>query len=141
MAPTPRPCFGQRHPRHQLLDSHGREGGHQVNGITVIIPTYNRPSNLGQCLNALSQVNGEGLVVEVIVVNDGGCPLDAQGLDAVLPGVVILEQANTGPAGAPATPVSPPPASHIWPSRTTIACLNQSGCRTCRRPWCATRQP
>lgn len=92
-----------------------------MNGITVIIPTYNRPSNLGQCLNALSQVNGEGLVVEVIVVNDGGCPLDAQGLDAVLPGVVILEQANTGPAGARNTGIAA--ASQPYLAFTDDDCL------------------
>ena len=45
-----------------------------------------------------------GLAVEVIVVNDGDCPLDGQRLSAMLPGLVIIAQDKRGPSGARAQP-------------------------------------
>lgn len=41
-----------------------------------MIPTYNRPDLLERCLQSLGAMEHPGLAVDVIVVNDGGCPLD-----------------------------------------------------------------
>jgi len=41
--------------------------------ISVIIPTYNRPQRITECLSALAALNFSPEQFEVIVVDDGGC--------------------------------------------------------------------
>jgi len=45
--------------------------------ISVIIPTYNRPVSLEKCLDALVNQTVDSSAWEVVVVNDGGEPLDS----------------------------------------------------------------
>jgi glycosyltransferase involved in cell wall biosynthesis len=46
--------------------------------VSVIVPTLNRPVELGQALATITAQQGVGLAeVEVIVVNDGGAPTEA----------------------------------------------------------------
>lgn len=71
-----------------------------ITGISVIVPTHNRQQTLRRCLQSLAVVKHDGLSIEVIVVNDGGAPLDVLDLQNLCPGIVLLEQAQTGPAGA-----------------------------------------
>lgn len=69
--------------------------------FSVIIPTYERPAELTACLDSLSRLDYPRDLFEVIVVNDGGRPLDA----AVAPflaqlDVTLVAQSNSGPAAA-----------------------------------------
>lgn len=70
--------------------------------FSIIIPTYNRPERLRECLLALSQLNYSRDRFEVIVVDDGSeTPL----ADVIAPFEVqfkltLLRQANAGPAQA-----------------------------------------
>lgn len=52
----------------------------------------------------MKRVNRDGIepdvILDVIVVNDGGPVLDQGLLINLLPGVIVMEQANTGPAGS-----------------------------------------
>lgn len=69
--------------------------------FSIVIPTYNRPAQLADCLTAISEQSYHRQGFEVIVVNDGGVPLDdvierfKQHLE-----IVLIEQQNTGPAQA-----------------------------------------
>jgi glycosyltransferase involved in cell wall biosynthesis len=46
--------------------------------VSVVVPTLNRPVELGQALASITAQQGVGLAeVEVIVVNDGGTPVEA----------------------------------------------------------------
>jgi GT2 family glycosyltransferase len=70
--------------------------------VSVIIPTFNRPSQLGACLAALERSTYPKPSLEVIVVDDGGDhdldPLIAEvGQDL---SVRVLVQSNGGPASA-----------------------------------------
>lgn len=64
---------------------------------TVIIPTYNRPERLRDCLDALMQSTTAPL--EVVVVDDGG-DVDLAPIVAPFPAVRLVRQANAGPAAA-----------------------------------------
>ncbi len=70
--------------------------------ISIVIPTYNRPEQLRQCLVACAALDYPSDRFEVIVVDDGG----AVRLDEIVRGVSttiavrLLRQENTGPAGA-----------------------------------------
>ncbi|MFM9110220.1 MAG: glycosyltransferase family 2 protein [Prochlorococcaceae cyanobacterium] len=96
-----------------------------MNGISVIVPTHNRPGPLERCLQALSAMEQQGLTLEVIIVNDGGSPLDARRLEALLPGLVIIEQGNTGPAGARNAGIAA--AGHPHLAFTDDDCLPEPG--------------
>lgn len=70
--------------------------------FTIIIPTYNRPECLQQCLQSLTQLNYPTGQFEVIVVDDGGpTPLDKviATVEHSL-NVRLLRQSNSGPAKA-----------------------------------------
>jgi len=60
--------------------------------VSIIIPTYNRPDELAQCLSAIARLDYPSY--EVIVVDDGG----RVDLDAVLTdyNVSLLQQENSG---------------------------------------------
>jgi glycosyltransferase involved in cell wall biosynthesis len=68
--------------------------------FSVIVPTYNRPAQLGLCLQAISRLEYDPDGFEVIVVNDGGSvPLDP--VIARFRGkvdITLLTQQNSGPA-------------------------------------------
>jgi len=70
--------------------------------FSIIVPTYNRPAQLGLCLTAISRLEYEPDRFEVIVVDDGSkMPLDA--IIARFHGkldVTLLTQQNSGPARA-----------------------------------------
>jgi len=54
---------------------HERDGWTKPPMVSVVIPTYNRPSQLAQCLDSLSRLTCPHSHFEVIVVDDGS-PLD-----------------------------------------------------------------
>lgn len=70
--------------------------------ISVIIPTYNRPERLAQCIKAIAKQDYPGEHFEVIVVDDGS----KISLDAVVAPIQaqinlqLLRQSNAGPATA-----------------------------------------
>ena len=70
--------------------------------FSIVIPTYNRPERLANCLKAIAHLDYPGDRFEVIVVDDGSkTPLDS----VVTPlqekiQVKLLKQANAGPAAA-----------------------------------------
>jgi glycosyltransferase involved in cell wall biosynthesis len=70
--------------------------------VTIIIPTYNRPQRLRQCLESLLHLNYPRDLWDVIVVNDGGA-ISFDGLEddflTQLP-IQLLAIENTGPATA-----------------------------------------
>jgi glycosyltransferase involved in cell wall biosynthesis len=73
-----------------------------VPSFSIIIPSYCRPTQLAECLRALSRLEYPRDRFEVIVVDDGGdAPLD----DVVAPfgcnlSLALLRQPNAGPAAA-----------------------------------------
>ncbi|MGH9627423.1 MAG: glycosyltransferase [Bryobacteraceae bacterium] len=70
--------------------------------ISVIIPTFNRPAKLEQCLQAIESIRFSRDGFEVIVVDDGSPqPLDSVAVRFAsrLP-VRMIRQANAGPAAA-----------------------------------------
>jgi glycosyltransferase involved in cell wall biosynthesis len=70
--------------------------------FSIIIPTYERPSQLATCLQSLARLDYPPEKFEVIVVDDGG----VQSLESVIEkfrerlDVRLFTQKNTGPAGA-----------------------------------------
>ena len=69
--------------------------------FSVIIPTYNRSSQLTTCLSALSKQNYAQSSWEVIIVNDGGNALEEviNRFDNSLK-IKLINQTNQGPASA-----------------------------------------
>jgi glycosyltransferase involved in cell wall biosynthesis len=70
--------------------------------VTVVIPTRDRPDAVRRCLDALALQSLEPGTFEVIVVDDGSEPpltLDPAEWSRSFP-LLIVRQANTGPAGA-----------------------------------------
>lgn len=70
--------------------------------FTIIIPTYERPAQLATCLRSLARLDYPLDRFEVIVVNDGGTSSLASAVEQVRGrlNVKLIEQKNTGPAGA-----------------------------------------
>ncbi|MGF1514129.1 MAG: glycosyltransferase [Elainellaceae cyanobacterium] len=70
--------------------------------FSIIIPTYNRPGHLSDCLQSLSQLNYPRDRFEVIVVDDGSAsPLDevVEPFNEALC-INLTRQSNAGPAAA-----------------------------------------
>lgn len=69
--------------------------------ISIIIPTYNRPSRLRACLQSICDLR-EGHSIQTIVVNDGSTvPYDlAVKIFRSTLNLIYLEQTNQGPAAA-----------------------------------------
>jgi glycosyltransferase involved in cell wall biosynthesis len=80
--------------------SSGRQVGCfiEVRSVSVIIPTFNGASRIGNCLDALLKQTA-GRNAEILVVNDGSTD---NTLDVVrrYSGVRLITQANAGPAAA-----------------------------------------
>jgi glycosyltransferase involved in cell wall biosynthesis len=70
--------------------------------FSVIIPTYNRPQPLAQCLKALASQELPRERYEVIVVDDGGSAVLEPVIAAVSSrlNITLLRQDNAGPAAA-----------------------------------------
>lgn len=82
-------------------------GPHHRSGFrfSVIVPTYNRPTQLVACVGALRRVERPGGALEIVVVNDGGAPVPADLVASARAEdgrceVRVIEQANAGPAAA-----------------------------------------
>jgi glycosyltransferase involved in cell wall biosynthesis len=75
---------------------------HDLPFFSIIIPTYERPAQLGACLQSLARLDYPFERFEVVVVDDGG----SRSLESVVEkfggrlDVRLLAQKNTGPAGA-----------------------------------------
>jgi glycosyltransferase involved in cell wall biosynthesis len=69
--------------------------------LSVVLPTYNRPDSLARCLRSLASQSADPSLWELVVVNDGGVDVN-ETVHANDPGVpvAIVNQGNTGPAGA-----------------------------------------
>jgi glycosyltransferase involved in cell wall biosynthesis len=65
---------------------------------SIIIPTFNGASRIGNCLQALLQQTA-GKDVEILVVNDGSTDNTAEVVEHY-PGVRCITQSNAGPAAA-----------------------------------------
>jgi GT2 family glycosyltransferase len=70
--------------------------------FSVIVPTYERPAQLAECLRALARLDYPAERFEVIVVDDGsaGAPAAALEESRELLDVRLLTQANAGPGAA-----------------------------------------
>jgi glycosyltransferase involved in cell wall biosynthesis len=69
--------------------------------ISVIVPTFNRPLYLQQCLDSLAKQSADPRSFEVIVVNDGGTDVSAVVQAYASPtGIRLIDQPNAGPAAA-----------------------------------------
>ncbi len=70
--------------------------------FSIIVPTYNRPRDLGCCLESLASLDFPKDRFEVIVINDGGslsvAPVVSRWADTLL--ITTLHEANGGPAMA-----------------------------------------
>jgi glycosyltransferase involved in cell wall biosynthesis len=66
--------------------------------VSIIIPTFNGASRIGNCLDALLKQTG-GREAEILVVNDGSTDNTAQVVDQYS-GVRLITQSNAGPAAA-----------------------------------------
>src|SRR5581483_845154 len=70
--------------------------------FSIVVPTYHRPAALLRCLASLAGLEYDAARYEVIVVNDGGCPLPAE-LPRQLEGsapVTWLQQPHAGAGSA-----------------------------------------
>lgn len=70
--------------------------------LSIVIPSYNRPDSLRNCLQSIVDLTGLDGTVETIVVNDGSAVAYE---DSVQPyrsklNLIYLEQSNAGPASA-----------------------------------------
>ena len=70
----------------------------EVKSISIVIPTFNGASRIGNCLNALLQQTA-GRDVEILVVDDGSTDNIADMIGRY-PGVRLITQINAGPAAA-----------------------------------------
>jgi glycosyltransferase involved in cell wall biosynthesis len=70
--------------------------------FSIIVPTYNRPEELGACLEALCRLDYPRNLFEVIVVDDGSKTSLQPVVDCFLDqlDVTLLTQTNAGPAAA-----------------------------------------
>ena len=80
-----------------MIFSHLRETS-EIMSVTVIIPTFNGASRIGNCLDALLNQRMEG-DAEILVVNDGSTDNTAE-VVAGYSEVCLITQSNAGPAAA-----------------------------------------
>jgi GT2 family glycosyltransferase len=67
--------------------------------VSVVVPTCNRPAELGRCIDALTRLDYPQSALQIIVVNDGDA---APGVAAAaMPAeITVLRQPHQGPASA-----------------------------------------
>ncbi len=70
--------------------------------VSVVVPTYNRPTSIERCLDSLAALKFDQGEYEVIVVDDGSKqpPVSAVARLAKLMNVRLLERPHAGPAAA-----------------------------------------
>ena len=71
-------------------------------GFSIVIPTYNRPEQLADCLYSIGRLDLAGQSVEVIIVDDGGLIDDHRALQnrtGAIP-LRLVSQSRGGPAAA-----------------------------------------
>ena len=70
--------------------------------FSVVIPTYNRPSQLSRCVESIGRQEAGRESIEAIVVNDGGSEPDKAELVDVANGIslTIMSQQRRGPGAA-----------------------------------------
>lgn len=69
--------------------------------FSIVIPTYNRPKRLAECLNAITQLDYPRDRFEVVVVDDGSSlPLDEAIAPYIHLNLTLHRQSNSGPATA-----------------------------------------
>ena len=75
---------------------------HMLPVFSIIIPTYNRPGQLADCLAALAQLDYPADRAEVLVVDDGGALSPASVVDRFRDRLAIrlIRQDNAGPGSA-----------------------------------------
>lgn len=66
--------------------------------VSIIIPTFNGGSRIGQCLHALLE-QASSKDFEILVVNDGSTDDTARAL-SICPDIKVITQSNAGPAAA-----------------------------------------
>lgn len=73
-----------------------------VDGVSVVVPTYERPVRLARCLDALAALDTTRIDVEVVVVDDGSRVPPTAEVAAVSDRVEVRlhSQPNSGPANA-----------------------------------------
>jgi len=70
----------------------------RVPSVSIIIPTFNGASRIGNCLDALLKQTA-GLDTEILVVNDGSTDNTVE-IVGRYPSVRLTSQSNAGPAAA-----------------------------------------
>jgi cellulose synthase/poly-beta-1,6-N-acetylglucosamine synthase-like glycosyltransferase len=70
----------------------------QAESVSIIVPTFNGASRIGDCLGALLQQT-LGRDIEILVINDGSTDTTAEVVEHYS-GVRLITQANAGPAAA-----------------------------------------
>lgn len=75
---------------------------HELPFFSVVVPTYERPAQLAECLGALARLDYPAERFEVIVVDDGSAVAPVRLVDEFRDqlNVRLLTQANAGPAAA-----------------------------------------
>lgn len=70
--------------------------------LSIIIPSYNRPDSLGNCLQSIADLTGVNDNVQTIVVNDGSAAAYEDSIHAYRSklDLIYIEQSNEGPASA-----------------------------------------
>ncbi len=72
----------------------------EVNSVSIIIPTFNGASRIGNCLDALRKQTA-GRNVEILVVNDGSTDNTVEVVERYSHSEIrLITQANAGPAAA-----------------------------------------
>ena len=70
----------------------------ETNSVSIVIPSFNGASRLGNCLNALLKQRA-GRDAEILVINDGSTD-NTEDVVANYSGIRCITQANSGPAAA-----------------------------------------
>jgi glycosyltransferase involved in cell wall biosynthesis len=70
--------------------------------FSVIVPSRNRPAQLRRCIEAVGRCEFDRGNVEIIVVNDGGSPVNAEGLQSAANNIDLRlwNQPGRGPSAA-----------------------------------------
>lgn len=76
------------------------KGGVLMDGISVIIPTYNRKDELVRCLEKLNSLSFNKASVEIVVIDDCSTDGTSDAVKSGFPNVMLLRQEKKGPGAA-----------------------------------------